>query len=370
VTRRELNLAIFDRTAPANAVLWQPRLETWINHHQAAGTLPERFRDLDYWGIYDTLRCSIRYAASAGLEGYEDPADIVRGERQEGNHYLTSITSPSGTITTVNTDIWEGENLRNRRISGFPVKTPDDLRVLMDVVERQHYRANVQAFHEAEARLGHRGEPTVFLASSGFTDLIKTWCGLPGTYYLLTDHRDVVEAYLEACDRRDDRMVEAALGLPCRIFNLGDHATNEFTPPPILERYLMPRWQRISARLHADNRFVHSHWDGNSRLMLRYLKDSGLDSVESLTPEPQCDMTLEMIKDAVGDRLVVLDLLPAIFFLPTWTTDFLLDFTRRVIDMFAPRLILGISDEISQVGQIEKVEAITELVDSICGLAE
>jgi hypothetical protein len=47
-----------------------------------------------------------------------------------------------------------------------------------------------------------------------------------------------------------------------------------------------------------------------------------------------------------------------------------LDFTRKVIDMFAPKLILGISDEISQVGQIEKVEAITELVDSICGLAE
>jgi len=370
VTRRELNLAIFDRTAPANAVLWQPRLETWISHHQAAGSLPERFRDLDYWGIYDTLHCSIRYAASAGLEGYEQPADIVRADRQEGNHYLTSITTPSGTITTVNTDIWEGETLRNRRISGFPVKTADDLRVLIDVVERQYYRANVEAFREAEARLGQRGEPTVFLASSGFTDLIKTWCGLPGTYYLLTDHRDAVEAYVEACDRRDDRMLDAALQLPCRIFNLGDHATNEFTPPPILERYLMPRWQRISARLHADDRFVHSHWDGNSRLMLRYLKDSGLDSVESLTPEPQCDMTLEMIKDAVGDQLVVLDLLPAIFFLPTWTTDFLLDFTRRVIDMFAPRLILGISDEISQVGQIEKVEAITGLVDSICGLAE
>jgi hypothetical protein len=38
--------------------------------------------------------------------------------------------------------------------------------------------------------------------------------------------------------------------------------------------------------------------------------------------------------------------------------------------MFAPRLILGISDEISQAGEIEKVEAVSELVDDICGLAE
>jgi len=33
-------------------------------------------------------------------------------------------------------------------------------------------------------------------------------------------------------------------------------------------------------------------------------------------------------------------------------------------------LILGISDEISQIGEIEKVEAISELVDKICGLVE
>jgi hypothetical protein len=38
--------------------------------------------------------------------------------------------------------------------------------------------------------------------------------------------------------------------------------------------------------------------------------------------------------------------------------------------MFAPRLILGVSDEISQVGEIERIEAITELVDKTCGLAD
>jgi len=216
--------------------------------------------------------------------------------------------------------------------------------------------------------MGHRGEPTMFLSSSGFTELIKNWCGLENAYYLLYDHRAEVEEYLEACDRRDDRLIDAALQLPCRVYNLGDHATNEFTPPPILERYLMPRWQRISDRLHAADRFVHSHWDGNSKTMLPYLKDTRLDAVESLTPFPQCDMTLEEIQEATGD-MVVLDLIPAIFFMPSYPLQDLLDFTRRVIDMFAPRLILGISDEISEVGEIERVEAITELVDEVCGLA-
>ena len=91
--------------------------------------------------------------------------------------------------------------------------------------------------------------------------------------------------------------------------------------------------------------------------------------VEALTPAPMGDMTLEQIKAAVGDRMVVLDLIPAIDFLPNRPMKEVLEFTRRIIDMFAPRLILGVSDEISEVGEIEKVEAITELVDSACGLA-
>lgn len=368
MTRKELNLAIFQGTA--NTVLWQPRLETWLDHHMKEGTLPERFRGMDSLGIYDALRCSVRYAASSGLEWCEEPADIVRSRERQGDRLLSTISTPSGSITTVHREVWKDGEVVNSRIEKYPVSTAEDLRVVIDVVERTRCRPNLQAYNEAAEKVAHRAQPTGWLTSSGFTILIKEWCGLAGTFYLLADHPDVVEAYLEACDRLDDRVLDAALQLPFRIFNLGDHATNEFTPPPILKKYMLPRWQRISERIHQQGKFVHSHWDGNSRTILPYLKESGLDGVEALTPEPMCDMTLEDIKQAVGNKLVCLDLIPAIFFLEEWNTREVLEFTRRVIDMFAPRLILGISDEISQVGQIEKVEAISELVDRLCGLAE
>ena len=367
MTRKELNLAIFEGTT--KGVLWQPRLETWIGHHSSHGTLPERFSNMNNLEIYDALGCSIRYAASAGVERFESRDDLVRIEEQHPNHTVSRVRTPVGEISTVCQDVWEDGRKVNHRIVDFPVKTVKDLRVATDLVERQQFRADPEVFQRGALVVGHRAEPTMFLSSSGFTELIKAWCGLPGTYYLLTDHRTEVEAHLEACDRRDDRLIDEALKLPCRIFNLGDHATNEFTPPPILKKYLIPRWQRISDRLHAQGRFVHTHWDGNSRLMLPFLRETRLDAVESLTPEPMGDMTLEQMKEAVGDKMVVLDLLPTIDFLSYRPLDEVLEFARRVIDMFAPRLILGISDEISQVGEIEKVEAISELVDKVCGLA-
>jgi len=367
MTRRELNLAIFE--GKADKVLWQPRLETWIHYHMSHGTLPDRFKGMSYFEIYDALGCSIRYAASAGIESYEEPNDVERKVIRDENHTIEVVRTPSGEIRTVWQDIWKDGRQENHRIVEYPVKRVEDLNVVIDLIERQQFRANVEAFRRAEARLAHRGEPTIFLSSSGFTELIKNWIGLVGTYYMTYDHPKAVEAYLEACDRRDDRLVEAALQLPCRIFNLGDHATNEFSPPPILKKYLLPRWQRIADRLHEENRFVHTHWDGMSRQILPFLRETHLDGVEALTPAPMGDITLEQIKEAVGDRLVVLDLLPAIDFLDYRPVEELLDFARRCMDMFAPRLILGISDEISQIGQIEKVEAISELVDQTCGLA-
>ena len=368
MTRRELNLAIFEGTA--EGVLWQPRLETWIGHHMSRGTLPPRFQGMGPLEIYDALRCSVRYAASAGIERHERRDDLVRIHEQHPGHTVERVRTPLGELTTVYRDVWEGERRVNHRIEHFAVKTPQDLRVVTDLVDRQQFRANPETFRRAAEAVGHRAEPTMFLSSSGFTELIKNWCGLPDTYYLLHDATAAVEEYLEACERRDDRLLDAALELPCRIFNLGDHATNEFTPPPILKRYLLPRWQRIADRLHGAGRFVHTHWDGNSRHMLPYLRETRLDAVESLTPEPMGDMTLEMMKEAVGDQMVVLDLIPAIDCLPNRPLSEVLDFVRRIIDLFAPRLILGISDEISQVGEIERIEAISELVDRLSGLPE
>jgi len=371
LTRRELNLAIFKGTA--RTVLWQPRLETWIGHHALKDTLPRKYRGLDALGIYDALRCSPRYGGElyyTAVDCSYDPGAMTEASERQGNYLIETLTLPAGSLRTIHRERWEDGILVNRRIERYPVTTREDLHLLIDLVECQRFSPNLRAYAERAAQVGERGELTVGLSSSGFTELIKSWCGLENTFYLLADYPEDIQAYLEACDRRDDRLLDAALELPCRIFNFGDHANNYFTPPPILKRYMLPRWQRLSARLRAAGRFSHSHWDGNARTILPYLLDSGLDAVEALPPAPMGDMTLEDIKAAVRDKMVVLDLLPTILFLPQYTLEETLEFARRTIDMFAPRLILGISDEISQVGQIEKVEAISELVSDTCGLAE
>ena len=370
MTRKELNLAIFEGTA--DNVLWQPRLEMWHGYHKRAGTLPDRYKQMDsLLDVYDNLGCSVRYAASVGIEQYNEPEDVeIVTEQPDENTRVQIKRTGDGELRTVSHLSYADPAWTNERIAEFPVKTVEDLRVFTGLIERERFRVDVAKHKAAAARMGHRGEPTHFLTSSGLTNLVKHGAGLENTFYLLADHGSEVEAYLEACDRSDDRAVDAALELPCRIFNLGDHATNEFTPPPILEKYLLARWQKISRRLGEAGRFVHSHWDGHSRLMLPYLAATGLHGVEALTPEPMGDMSLELIRRHVPENMVVLDLIPAILFLPSYSVQDVVDFAKRAIDMFAPRLILGVSDEISPTGQIEKIAAVSEYMAKTCGLAE
>jgi hypothetical protein len=61
--------------------------------------------------------------------------------------------------------------------------------------------------------------------------------------------------------------------------------------------------------------------------------------------------------------MFLLDGIPAVYFDHTYSEQELLDCTRKCIDLFAPRLVLGISDEISSHGDIDRIRAVGRVVD-------
>ena len=92
-------------------------------------------------------------------------------------------------------------------------------------------------------------------------------------------------------------------------------------------------------------------------------RETGLDAIEAITPVPQGDVTLEQVRDALGDEMFLLDGLPAIYFDDTFEVDTLVECTHKIIELFAPRLVLGISDEISSTGDIERIRIVGDIVD-------
>ena len=74
------------------------------------------------------------------------------------------------------------------------------------------------------------------------------------------------------------------------------------------------------------------------------------------------DIPLEEMAEYMGHDYVLIDGLPATHFIPPFTRQDVEEFTIKVIDMFAPNLILGISDELPPAGDIEAVRLVSEIV--------
>lgn len=55
--------------------------------------------------------------------------------------------------------------------------------------------------------------------------------------------------------------------------------------------------------------------------------------------------------------------LPEIYFDETFPVSVLKECVHRIIELFAPKLVLGISDEISSTGDTERVRVVAEIVD-------
>ena len=89
-----------------------------------------------------------------------------------------------------------------------------------------------------------------------------------------------------------------------------------------------------------------------------------MDGIEAITPKPQGDVTLEEVKEALGDDIFLLDGIPAIYFDNTFSVETLTECVHKIIDLFAPKLVLGVSDEISSTGDIERVRLVGEIVDA------
>jgi len=158
-------------------------------------------------------------------------------------------------------------------------------------------------------------------------------------------------------------MIDLINESPINIVNFGENVHSATLSPELFLEYHMPAGQRRCERLHSAGKFVFSHWDGDCGPLLRYARETGLDGIEAITPYPQGDVTLEQIKEGLGDEMYLLDGIPAIYFDETFSDEVLAECVHRLIELFAPKLVLGISDELSSTGDIERIRLVGRIVD-------
>jgi len=358
MNNRERIMAVCNREK-ADRLVWQPRLHHWFDVNKARGTLPKKYEGWDLLQIYDDLDASPR-----GYHYFNDTIKAVRSDRvqvqvkDDGENIYTKIETPKGSLTEVERKTEYGTaSLRTE----YLLKNLGDFKVLAYVLKDQSFFFDKALYEEREKLLGGRSEPVVNVPWGSIQRLFILYMGFQRGVIALWKHREEVENLLRVFNENDDERFSVLKKTPFRIVNFGDNIDEDLCSPPLFKRYMIPYYQRRTREMHEAGKFCTSHWDGKVRQILPFLGETGLDALECVPPKPQGNVTLEELKEALKDR-VLMDGIPATHFLPLVSNKELEDLLEKLCDLFAPCIILGISDMLPPDGDIEKVRMIGKLL--------
>ncbi len=344
-------------------IIWQPRILCWYDDKMFAGDpLPEPYEGLDQFEIHRRLGCSARlYDFNSCFRCVEHPGVRVTHRDLNETDRETTLHTPVGTQTAVHR---ASVNSPHPITLKWEVETPEELAVATWREANATWEWDQEQFDAWMEKAGDLGAPTMFMPRMNVQCLYIEKMGVENAVYALFERPDEVEAFFRERDGCHDRLVDVIADCPIELINFGENVHAGTLSPDLFVKYHLPECRRRSDRLHEAGKFVCSHWDGDVGPLLPYVRQTGLDAIEAITPKPQGDVTFEQMKEALGDEIMLMDGIPAVYFDETYPVEALVEATHRLIELFAPRLILGISDEISSTGDIERVRIVGEIVDT------
>lgn len=358
----ELNRSVLRGTSHGK-ILFQPRILCWIADKKFLGEpLPGGLDGISDADIYRNLGCSNRIYEYNACFRQVLPSSVHSCSRELSPMERESVTeTPVGKLTAVMQGNTSNPGWFYKK---WPVTSEEDLKIALWLAEHTEWEFDGERYDALYQEWGDIGLPTMFTwprvtVQNLYHDLMGTEQGV----YALMDYPRTVEEYFAALNECALRMMDTINASPIEWVNFGDNLHGGTLSPKFFEKYVLPAYQQRCDRLHRAGKFVHAHWDGNCMPLLPYAKHCGLDGIEAITPKPQGDVSLEEMKEALGDEVFLIDGIAAVLFEETFPVKELVAQVHRLIELFAPRLVLGISDEMPSRGDIGRVRLVTEIVN-------
>ncbi len=343
-------------------IIWQPRIGCWYDDRVFRGeAFPEPYTGKELPDIYRELGCSNRnYNFNGCFERVHDSRVKFKIEMISETVMKRTMATPVGSVFTV-----EASNTSNpgRYPNKWWISSEDDMKVMTWIEEHMTWRWNEETYQDNIEEWGDLGAPTIYMPRINVQEIFVTTMGVEEGIYALYDYPKTVEKYFQAMSENQMVEIELINKSPIDIINFGDNVHAGILPPDLFVKYALPEYQKRNDLLHKAGKFTCSHWDGDVKALLPYAKECGFDGIEAVTPKPQGDVTLREVKDAFGDDLFLLDGIAALLFNEDYPLEELEKQTKECIELFAPKLVLGISDEISSNGNLDRIKFVGKIVD-------
>ena len=137
------------------------------------------------------------------------------------------------------------------------------------------------------------------------------------------------------------------------------------TNPKLFEKYSLPYYQKYTAILHDQGKKVGCHTDGNIKVLLNLLAQSGLDVCESFSPYPLTECTFEEAWETWRDGPMIWGGIPSPILEARTPEDEFQEYVHRLLQTIGNKpIILGVGDMVLGNNLIERVEYIAGAVEN------
>ena len=356
----QFNLDVVHRKT--QKVIFQPRILCWYEDRKFRdGDLPAPYTGMNDAQLYKALGVSNRVYNYCSCFSMVSDQVTYETKRLSPLETETVMHTPKGDLTMVN---------RSNTSNGgsYPSKwwitSEEEMNIHRWVLENSHYEFDMQEYERVKAIWEFAGAPQAYFPRVNMQYLFHDVMGPEEGIYALYDYPETVEKYFAALRENQERCIETWIDSPLEICNFGDNIHAGVLSPALFEKYVLPEYQHRNELLHAGGLWTNAHWDGDVKPVLQYAQATGLDGIEAITPKPQGDVTLQEVRQALGDKMFLMDGVAAILFDPKlYPIQVLEDQVKECLDLFGGHLILGISDEMCSTGVMERVLHVRDMVD-------
>ena len=218
--------------------------------------------------------------------------EVVSREYQESGRKLIrrTIRTPVGEVWQVlepdpayETSNWIHEHF---------IKAPDDYRVMQYYYRDMTFRDNFAAIREAQRRVGGDGIVMLRIAKSPIQEMLYQMMGLERFAADYQERRDLFDSLHATMVKRYEELYEFAATSPADLLQLGDNIHSDVVGRERFQRYLMPEYEKIVARIKGGGKLLAVHLDGKLKSLQAEIARAPFDIVEALTPPPMGDVSL------------------------------------------------------------------------------
>lgn len=379
-------------------VPYVPRLDIWYEANKYRGTLPAKYREFtrdeiaraEGWPVYAVIPSDYdrdrkaHYALYRALGIYTIPEapyrihfdEKIRVEsKNDGQAIAVEYHTPVGVVKTVTefTEPMLSAGTTESWVKEHAVKSPDDYRAVAYLYEHIQVVPAYDDFIQWRDAIGDDGLPVAFGvgACSPMHLILKALIDPTDFFYHYNDYAREIGVLASCVENFYDQVLSVCAQAPADAVLWGENIDGTLTPPPFLEKEILPWIEKAADRLHRTDKVVFCHTDGENTNLMDLIKYSGIDVAESICPYPMTRVTIDEFYRQWSDRLTIMGGIPSDCLIPEITSDEKFeDYLDYLFKSVAPgnRMIFGITDNVPPTADFDRLIRIGERVRSECRL--